>query len=105
MDAVFSMTRSAAGYEREIADGVAIVDAAAAVDVDHFVFSSIIGADRATEIDVFEAKREIEQHVTNLDFSVTILRPTWFTYNRSRMQTSSLSGPTGRCISVVISRS
>lgn len=84
MDAVFSMTRSAAGYEREIANGVAIADAAAAADVDHFVFSSIIGADRATEIDVFEAKRQIEQHVTDLDLAVTILRPAWFMFNLDR---------------------
>lgn len=92
MDAIFSMTRSAVGYEREIANGVAIADAAAAVDVDHFVFSSIIGADRATEIGVFEAKRKIEQHVTDLDLSVTILRPTWFTYNLDRHRNDVRSG-------------
>lgn len=84
VDAVFSMTHSAVGYEKEVEHGTALADTAAAVGVDHFVFSSINGANRATDIDAFDAKRTIEQHLTTLDLPVTILRPTWFMFNLDR---------------------
>lgn len=67
VDAVFSMTNDAAGYEKEVEHGIALADTAAAVGVDHFVFSSINGANRATDIDGFDAKRTIEQHLTTLE--------------------------------------
>lgn len=77
------MTNSAVGYEKEVKHGTTLVDTAAA-DVDHFVFSSINGANRATDIDGFDAKRTIEQHLTTLDLPATILRPTWFMFNLDR---------------------
>lgn len=84
VDAVFSMTHSAVGYEKEVEHGTALADTAAAVGVDHFVFSSINGANRAADIDAFDAKRTIEQYLTTLDLPVTILRPTWFMFNLDR---------------------
>jgi uncharacterized protein YbjT (DUF2867 family) len=81
MDAVFGMTHSAAGYEREREHGIALADAAAEAGVDHFVFSSVIGADQATNTEYFDAKREIEQHLDSLDLPTTVLRPVWFMYN------------------------
>lgn len=84
VDAVFSMTHSAAGYEKEVKHGTTLADTAAAGGVEHFVFSSINGANRGTDIDGFDAKRTIEQHLTTLDLPVTILRPTWFMFNIDR---------------------
>lgn len=81
VDAVFSMTHSAVGHEKEVDHGTALADTAATVGVDHFIFSSINGANHATDIDGFEVKRTIEQHITTLDLPVTILRPTWFMFN------------------------
>jgi uncharacterized protein YbjT (DUF2867 family) len=84
VDAVFSMTHSAAGYEKEVTHGTTLADIAAGVGVGHFVFSSINGANRATDLDGFDAKRTIEQHLTTFDLPVTILRPTWFMFNLDR---------------------
>ncbi|MGV9679503.1 NmrA/HSCARG family protein [Nocardia sp. NPDC003482] len=60
----------------EIRAGKLLADAAAKHDVAHIVYSSALGADR-----IGGEKWEIEQHLTALGISATILRPSSFMEN------------------------
>ena len=54
--------------------GFAMVDAAAAADVTHFVFSSVLHA-ITTDLIQHEAKRDIEEHLLSSRLGFTILQP------------------------------
>src|SRR5262245_41920222 len=69
------------GHDGEIRQGKLVADAAKAADVEHFVFSSVGGADRSTGIPHFESKWEIEQHIHALGLPVTVFRPVAFYEN------------------------
>ncbi len=59
-----------------------LIDAAKANGVQHFVFVSVLGADRGYEdAPVFKAKREVEKYLQNSGLSYTILRPAGFASN------------------------
>src|SRR4051812_21317853 len=51
------------GSERELQQGIAVVDATKDAGVEHLVYSSVGGAERNTGIPHFESKYRIEQHV------------------------------------------
>src|ERR1035438_5526300 len=70
-----------AGFEGEIRQGKALADAAKAAGVQHFVYSSVVSADRNTGIPHFESKWEIEQHFSKIGLPFTILRPAFFMQN------------------------
>jgi uncharacterized protein YbjT (DUF2867 family) len=74
------------GAEGETRQGKAIADAAASAAVQHFVYTSVGGAERHTGIPHFESKRRIEEHIEELGLPATILRPVAFmdNYNWSR---------------------
>ena len=62
VDAVFAMTTPfEAGVDAETAQGVALIDAAAAAGVDHFVYSSVASADKATGVPHFDSKYRVEE--------------------------------------------
>jgi uncharacterized protein YbjT (DUF2867 family) len=61
------------GLQAEIRRGKAVADAAAGVD--HLIYSSVAGAERARGVPTFDAKWEIEQHIRALGVPCTILRP------------------------------
>jgi uncharacterized protein YbjT (DUF2867 family) len=77
---VFAMTTmsSGRGTAGEVNDGVVVADAAKAADVEHFVYSSVGGAERHTDIPHFESKRRVEEHIENLGIPATFVRPTFF---------------------------
>lgn len=55
---------------------VDLIDQAKAAGVEHFVFISVLGADRGYEdATVFKAKREVEKYLQNSGLNYTILRP------------------------------
>jgi uncharacterized protein YbjT (DUF2867 family) len=55
---------------------IELIDAAKAAGVEHFVFISVLGADRGYEDSaVFKAKWEVEKYLKNSDLNYTILRP------------------------------
>ncbi|MBF2047788.1 MAG: SDR family oxidoreductase [Leptolyngbya sp. IPPAS B-1204] len=59
-----------------------LIDAAKAADVAHFVFISVLGADRGYEdAPVFKAKWAVEQYLRNSGLNYTILRPSGFASN------------------------
>jgi uncharacterized protein YbjT (DUF2867 family) len=69
------------GIESEIRQGINITDAAKAAGVQHFIYSSVGGAERSTGIPHFESKWQIEQHIQQLGLPATILRPVEFMDN------------------------
>jgi uncharacterized protein YbjT (DUF2867 family) len=73
------------GFEGEIRQGKALADAAKAAGVQHFVYSSVDGAERNSGIAHFESKYQIEQHIQALDLPATILRPVFFMDNFATM--------------------
>ncbi len=81
-DGVFCMTNFwEHGYDAEIEQGTNVADLAAEVGVDHFVFSSVGGAERNTGIAHFDSKWELERHIDDLGLPATIVRPVFFTQN------------------------
>jgi uncharacterized protein YbjT (DUF2867 family) len=71
-----------AGYDGEIRQGKHLVDAAKSAGVKHFVYTSVVSADRKTGLPHFESKWQIEQHVAKCGLpSYTILRPAFFMEN------------------------
>jgi uncharacterized protein YbjT (DUF2867 family) len=69
------------GDEAEVRQGKAFADAAADHGVEHFVYSSVGGAERDSGVPHFESKWEIEQHIRGLGLPATILRPVFLMEN------------------------
>ena len=82
VNAVFAMTTPfEAGVDAETAQGVALVDAAAAAGVDHFVYSSVASADKATGVPHFESKYRVEEHLAASDLCWSVIAPVYFMDN------------------------
>jgi uncharacterized protein YbjT (DUF2867 family) len=71
----------AVGAKREIQQGKNLADAARKAGVQHFVYSSVGGAERNSGIDHWESKWEIEKHIRQLGLPATMLRPAAFMEN------------------------
>lgn len=69
------------GYDLEVEQGIRMADVAEEAGVEHFVYSSVGGAERNTGLPHFDSKYEIEDHVRSLDLPYTILRPVFFMDN------------------------
>ena len=66
------------GAKREIQQGKNLADAAKKAGAQHFVYSSVGGAERNTGIPHWESKWEIEKHIRQLGLRSTIFRPASF---------------------------
>jgi uncharacterized protein YbjT (DUF2867 family) len=87
-----------AGYDGEIRQGKQLAEAAKAAGVQHFVYSSVVSAERQTGLPHFESKWQIEQHIGQGGLSHTILRPAffmqnWYSYMREPILHGTLSLP------------
>jgi uncharacterized protein YbjT (DUF2867 family) len=71
----------AVGAKREVQQGKNLADAAKKAGVEHFVYSSVGGAERNSGIDHWESKWVIENHIRSLGLPATILRPVAFMEN------------------------
>lgn len=69
------------GVEGEIRQGKAYAEAARDAGIEHFVYSSVGGAERETGITHFDSKWEIEERIRKLGLPTTILRPVFFMDN------------------------
>jgi uncharacterized protein YbjT (DUF2867 family) len=69
------------GARREVQQGKNIADAARKAGVEHFVYSSVGGAERNSGIDHWESKWEVEKHIRQLGLPATMLRPAAFMEN------------------------
>lgn len=80
---VFSVQTSFAehGMGGEIIQGKLLAEAAHTAQVQHFVYSSVGGAERESGIPHFESKWQVEKHIRALGLPATILRPVFFMDN------------------------
>jgi uncharacterized protein YbjT (DUF2867 family) len=79
---VFAMaTPFEKGIENEIAQANTLGDVAAAVGVQHYVYSSVGSANKRTGIPHFESKAAAEDHLKRLGLPLTIIRPVYFMEN------------------------
>ncbi len=80
------------GFEGEIAQGKNLADAAKAAGVQHFVYTSVGGAERNAGVPHFDSKWIIEQHIEALGLPATVLRPVAFMDNNLYQRDAILSG-------------
>jgi uncharacterized protein YbjT (DUF2867 family) len=82
------------GAKREVQQGRNLADAAKKAGVQHFVYSSVGGAERNTGIPHWESKWEIEKHIRQLNLAATIFRPAAFMemYNVLEVELGLLKG-------------
>jgi len=73
VDAIYHVGPTLSPSEREV--GFAIIDAAVAAGVNHFVMSSVLHA-ITTDLVQHEIKRDIEEHLLSSGLDFTILQPT-----------------------------
>ena len=71
----------AVGAKREVEQGKNLADAGKKAVVEHFVYSSVGGAERNSGVDHWESKWEVEKHIRSLGLPATILRPVGFMEN------------------------
>jgi uncharacterized protein YbjT (DUF2867 family) len=70
------------GVEQETEQGIRLADLAKETGLQHFVYSSVGSAHRATGIPHFDSKWKVEERIRELDLpSYTILRPVFFMDN------------------------
>jgi uncharacterized protein YbjT (DUF2867 family) len=85
---VFSVqTMAEHGVGGEIVQGKLLADAAHKAQVQHFIYSSVGGAERESGIPHFESKWQVEKHIRSLGLPATILRPVFFMENLARLST------------------
>ncbi|MGA3061516.1 MAG: NmrA/HSCARG family protein [Candidatus Bathyarchaeia archaeon] len=70
-----------AGVQKEEERGKRVAEAAKEAAVQHFIYSSVGGAERSTGIPHFESKWHVEQHIRELELPYSIVRPTTFMTN------------------------
>jgi uncharacterized protein YbjT (DUF2867 family) len=91
-------------YAREVMLGRLIVDAAKAAGVQHFVYTSVLGAEQQAQFGRTNHKREIETYLWESGLPATILRPAGFMENfflpAFGLSQGSLFDPTAPHISV-----
>ena len=80
------------GVDVEIVHGRALVDAAIAAGVQHFVYTSVAGADEQTGIPHFDSKYVIEQYLAQSDLAWSVVRPVSFMDNWRGRRDEFLSG-------------
>jgi uncharacterized protein YbjT (DUF2867 family) len=82
------------GAKREVQQGRNLADSAKKAGVQHFVYSSVGGAERNTGIPHWESKWEIEKHIRQLNLAATIFRPAAFMemYNVLEVELGLLKG-------------
>ena len=80
------------GFEREIAHGRQLIDAAERAGVRHFVFSSVAGADSDSDLPHFDSKAQIEAYLGNSAVEYTIVRPVEFLDNLRDLRPELMAG-------------
>jgi uncharacterized protein YbjT (DUF2867 family) len=69
------------GDETEVAHGRALVDAARAAGIRHFVYTSVASANKNTGIPHFDSKWVIEQYLADSGLNWSVIRPVSFMNN------------------------
>jgi uncharacterized protein YbjT (DUF2867 family) len=74
VDGIFSVQTFEYGVDKEIKQGIGLADLAKECGTNHFLYSSVAGADLNTGIPQFESKFKIENHIKALGLPYTIIR-------------------------------
>jgi uncharacterized protein YbjT (DUF2867 family) len=84
----------AVGAKREVQQGKNVAAAAKKARVQHFVYSSVGGAERKTGIPHWESKWEVEKAIRDLGLPATVIRPAAFmeTYYIDQVELGILKG-------------
>ena len=69
------------GVAKEEERGKRVADAAKKAGVQHFIYSSVGGADRNSGVPHFESKWHVEEHIRKIGLPYSIVRPTTFMVN------------------------
>lgn len=69
------------GYDGELKQGLNVVDAAKKAGIKHFLYTSVGGAERKTNLPHFDVKFIIENHLKASGIPYTIIRPVFFMEN------------------------
>lgn len=69
------------GVEKEAERGKRIADIAKQAGVQHFIYSSVGGADRHSGVPHFESKWQVEEHIRTIGLPYSVVRPTSFMTN------------------------
>jgi uncharacterized protein YbjT (DUF2867 family) len=69
------------GFDMEVQQGKNVADAAKKAGVQHFVYTSVDGAERKSGIPHFDSKGIIEEYIKSLELPATIVRPVFFMEN------------------------
>jgi len=75
------LTFAEEGPEGEVRQGKSLADAAKDAGVEHFLYSSVGGAERHTGIPHFESKWEIEWHIRDIGLPWSVVRPAFMMDN------------------------
>ncbi len=75
------------GAQREVQQGKNLADVAKKAGVEHFVYSSVGGAERNSGIGHWATKWEVEQYIRQLGLPATMIRPAAFMENYYSEQT------------------
>lgn len=78
VDGIFSVQNFIYGIDKEIKYGKQLADLAKQKKINHFLYSSVSGADLGSGIPHFESKHAIENHIKQIGIPYTIIRPTSF---------------------------
>jgi uncharacterized protein YbjT (DUF2867 family) len=89
---VYSVQALELGVEIEEQQGKALADAVSAAAVEHVVYSSVGGAERASGVPHFESKWQVEEHMRALGLPVTVLRPVYFMENVNWQRSQIMNG-------------
>ena len=101
---IFSVQTFANGTDKEIKQGIALVNLAKSLGVEFFLFSSVLGADLHSGIPIWESKFIVENHIRESGLAFCILRPASFFENfqipavKKRILKGKLGSPIGRNI-------
>ena len=82
------------GAKREVEQGKNVASAAKKAGIKHFVYSSVGGAERKTQIPHWESKWEVENYIRELGLPATVIRPVSFmeTYYIDQVEIGILKG-------------
>ena len=80
------------GFAGEVRHGETLIDIATTEGVQHFVFTSVAGADVYTGIPHFESKSKIEEYLFASDLNWSVVRPVSFMDNIKYERREILSG-------------
>ena len=81
VESVFAVGTPSAGIDAEISQGKALADAAVEAGVNHYVYSSVAGAQSKSGIPHFDSKAEVEDHITTTNLNWSIVAPVFFMDN------------------------